>query len=153
MRAVIKSMPTAVMDRHLVHPGESPEMLAIRNEDTPENRRARRLAALRIAMEPRIGPLLDEAFRGLKPSERRDLIAYWDDCWRYDRERIAERLQINKGAVGVNKWRALGKNPCGDTRGRCIGVPGCAHSRGKAVWEAIVHQVAETLGFQEGDQA
>jgi len=144
-------MPMAKMDRLLPHPGDSPEKQAIRNEDTPENRRRRVREALMDSIDGnKVRALLDEELATLNATERGLLAAYWTDRWGYSGEQVAQELRKTEVAVRAAKCRALDKYPCNAQQGGC--GPDCAHARGKALWGAIVQRIASKLDFQGGDK-
>lgn len=150
MRAV-KSMPLDVLDRLVPGSGESPEQFAIRNENTPENRRWRRLTAMMDDMEPQIKGLLKQELSALKPFDKGDLAAYWTDRWGYSHAMVAEYLDEEEGTVRQQKKRSIGLHQC-DKPGECRGTRKCAHRRGEELWDAVIPRFAAKLGFHGGDK-
>ncbi len=147
MAAVIRriSMPTTLMDRVIVSPGETPEDQAIRNEDTSENRQAHDRMVERDAVGEVIDQLLSEETKALKYVKKGELGAYWLDCQFLEPIQVAWRLGLDEDTVRKAKHRALKFHPCGDVRGICQGVPNCAHQRGRAEEDLIARRVALKL--------
>jgi hypothetical protein len=145
MRAKVKLMSMDLMDRLFQHPGESPEMQAIRNEDTLENRQAEQQADLARARQEQITQLLDREFALLEARKRSGLAVYLVEHQKFARDWVADRLEVKRGTLRTAIFRARGKQRSEDTRSACEAEQRSMHTPGKDLWDAIAMKVAMRL--------
>ena len=140
-----RSTPWEKAMRAVAHPGDNPEVAAIRNQVTPENQESRRRQEEGANMEECARALIELELAALRPREKGLLAAYWIDVCRYDAEETARALffAVDTAAARVAKLRALRRHPCAGCPDSC--GPGCAHGLGESLWKSIVQRILSTL--------